>query len=64
MSSKQLFIISVIIISTACIVIILSIFGSMVLDFRLTEQGRDLLANALSSLIVIVSMIVGNKAMK
>ena len=64
MNSRHLFIISVIIIITACLVVMMSIGGSMVLDIKLTDEGRDLLGNVLNSLIVIVSMVIGNKSIK
>lgn len=61
MNEKHNFIIAVIIIVTVCIILVGTLFEYLITGKPVSEHGKDLLADIVNSIIVIVSMIIGNK---
>ena len=62
MNEKHNFAIAVIIIITVCIILIGTLFESVITGEHVSEHGKDLLADIVNSMIVIVSMIIGNRS--
>jgi len=62
LNEKHNFTIAVIIITTVCIILIGTLFKSVITGEQVSEHGKDLLADIVNSIIVIVSMIIGNRS--
>ena len=62
MNEKHNFAIAVIIIVTVCFIVVGTLFESVITGEHVSEHGKDLLADIVNSMIVIVSMIIGNKS--
>jgi len=62
LNEKHNFTIAVIIITTVCIILIGTLFKSVITGEHVSEHGKDLLADIVNSIIVIVSMIIGNRS--
>ena len=64
MKNNQPFIIAIIIILTISVILIASVTSLVVYNKPLTEEGHNTINQIITSLIAIVSMIIGNKVTK
>ena len=62
MNGKQRFFIVITIISTVCLSILLVSLAVIFSDHTPSDHSNDLVADIVSALIVIVSMVIGNRA--
>jgi hypothetical protein len=64
MSNNQKYRIILIILSIIGFILIFSIVGSAVVDVRMEEDGKEIIRQLTTSLIAIVSMLVGANQLK
>jgi len=61
MNNKQLFLIAITIVITACLILITSLIAGVTHAVVLQDHTKDILGDITNSLIVIVSLIIGSK---
>jgi len=64
MNDKQLFLIAITIVITACLILITSLIAGVTHAVVLQEHTKDILGDIVNALIVLVSIIIGKKTMK
>jgi len=64
MNDKQLFLIAITIVITACLILITSLIAGVTHAVILQEHTKDILGDIVNALIVLVSIIIGKKTMK
>jgi len=64
MNDKQLFLIAITIVITACLILITSLIAGVTHAVTLQEHTKDILGDIVNALIVLVSIIIGKKTMK